>query len=69
MDKLRPLGCCHVYAARDYSLEAEGAHDHSGHSGGDGAVLGVTSALILAQKKQDGLASNVSVPESPIMAR
>lgn len=33
MDKLRPLGCCHIYSARDYTLEGDGGND-GGNSGG-----------------------------------
>ena len=60
MDKLHSLGCCHIYSARDYSLEGEGRGDKGGTAGADGALL--------AAKKKEGLAP-ISVPQSPIMAR
>ena len=44
MDKLRALGCCHIYSARDYTLEGEGG-------GGDGEG----GAAVPAGKKGAGL--------------
>jgi hypothetical protein len=61
MDKLRKLGACHLYSARDYSLESE--RDGGGDDGGHGAALKEGA-------KGAGVApAPVSVPESPIMAR
>ena len=60
MDKLRPLGCCHVYSARDYTLEAE-------RGSSSDSERGDREHSAAADKKKAGLAP-LSVPQSPIFA-
>lgn len=33
LDKLKQAGCCHIYSARDYTMEGSGASD-DGSDGG-----------------------------------
>lgn len=56
MDSLRAIGCCHIYSARDYTLEGEG---EGGDDGSGGPKL-----------KFKGGAMPLDVPNSPtILAR
>lgn len=61
MDKLGKRGACHLYSARDYSLESE-------RDSGDGAG-GQAGAVKGAAKTAGVVPAPISEPQSPIMAR
>lgn len=62
MDKLRALGCCHIYSARDYTLEGEGRGSGSGDGGCGGGAVPVG-------KKGGGLEGLHCPPSPPFITR